>query len=103
MDIPELRPSERAREYNLYKDVERAKIVHGWLFEEKTHRELDEEVLELDRNISKGYQSMGVLHFLGLKKEFHGIFHNVSKPLVISALQENEQDFREVIRYLSMI
>ena len=103
MNIPELRPSERAREYNLYTDIERAKIVHGWLFERKTHRELDEEFLGLDRDISRGYQAMGVLHFLGLKKEFHGIFNNVSKTLAISVLQENEQDFSEIIRYLGMI
>ena len=103
MDIPKLQPSDRYREYNNYKDQDRAKVIHGWLFEGKTHRELDEEVLGLDRYVSKGYQAMGILHFLGLKKEFRGIFRNVSRSTAISALRDDQQDLREVIRYLSII
>ena len=46
-----------------------SKIVHAWLFwTDLGHRELDRDILDFDPLVSKGWQSMGVLHFLDLKK-----------------------------------
>jgi len=64
MNIPKLNPSNRKREYNSYSDDLRAKVVKEWLFTDKTHRDIDEEVLGLNRSFSRGYQSMGILHYL---------------------------------------
>lgn len=69
MNIPKLNPSNRHREYDSYSDDLRSQVIRGWLFSNKTHRQLDEEVLGLDRSISRGFQSMGILHFFGLKAE----------------------------------
>lgn len=69
-------------------------------YSRKNHRQLDEEVLGLDRNISRGYQSMGILHFLGLKADFHGIFQAISESQVIGLLKADEQDFSSVISFL---
>ena len=44
-----------------------ANVVKAWLFDGLTHRQIDDEILGLD--ITKGFQSMGVLHFLGLVGE----------------------------------
>ncbi len=101
--MPELKPSSRSREYNLYKEIQRARVVQGWLFQGKTHRELDEEVLGLDPHVSQGWQSMGILHFLGLKKDFRGLFRDVSKKVAVKVLRDNEQDFVEIIHYINSV
>ena len=76
MNSPLLRPSRRSREYKLYSNEKKSKIIIGWLFtDHKHHRGLDSEVPELDSGISRGNQSVGVLHHLGLKKGFKDIFY----------------------------
>ncbi len=75
-------------------------MIRGWLFTDKTHRELDEEVLGLDRNISRGYQSMGILHFLGLKAEFHGLFNSIAEAQAIELFRADHQDFQTIISFL---
>lgn len=48
MDIPKLKETSRAREYNTYTDTQRAAIVKQYLFDGKSHRRLDEDVLHLN-------------------------------------------------------
>jgi 5-methylcytosine-specific restriction enzyme A len=86
--IPQLQPSGRKREYNSYSDELRSQVIRGWLFTDKTHRELDEEVLGLDKKTSRGYQSMGVLHFLGLKADFHGLFNSIPESKQAALLND---------------
>ncbi len=59
MDIPKLKKTSRAREYNAYTDTQRAAIVKQYLFDGKSHRRLDEDVLHLNSIESRGWQSMG--------------------------------------------
>ena len=100
MNIPKLQPSSRKREYVSYSDDLRSQVIRGWLFSDKTHRELDEEVLGLDKRMSRGYQSMGILHFLGLKVDFHGLFSGISEAEAIDRLQKDDQDFKAIISFL---
>lgn len=72
-DIPSLNPKTRDREYKLYSENLRDKVVYHYLFESKTHRELGKEVLELDAIQSRGSQSMGILQHIGLKGEYRGV------------------------------
>jgi 5-methylcytosine-specific restriction protein A len=103
MDIPKLQPSPRKREYDSYSDELRSQVIRGWLFSNKTHRELDEEVLGLDKSASRGYQSMGVLHFLGLKADFHGLFSNISESQAITFLKNDLQNFSSIISLLEHV
>lgn len=66
-DFPELQPTDRDREFNAYDPVLRGEIIHHYLTQGLTHRELDETFLGLSRESSRGYQSMGILHFVGLR------------------------------------
>ncbi len=100
MNIPKLDPVSRNREYNSYSGELRSQVVDGWLFQGKSHRTLDKEMLGLDPLVSKGYQSMNILHHLGLKKPFRGIFDGWSKASAIKALTEDLQDFRFVLAHL---
>lgn len=66
MNFPTLTRITRDREYNLYSSIIKDNIVYSYLFKGLSHRALDEEFIGLDPVKSKGYQSMGILHFLGL-------------------------------------
>lgn len=101
MIIPKLNPSNRRREYDLRSYDEIAKIVFSFLLTNKgNHRELDKDILGLDPLISHGWQSMGVLHFLGLKNEFKGIFKNYELKDAIKFLKDDPQDFSFIIELL---
>ncbi len=101
MDIPLLDKSNREREYKKYSDYEKSLICKGWLFEGADHRELDKRILDLNPLDSKGFQSMGVLHFLGLKAEFKSIFKSISMSDAVTNLKNNAQDFGRIIDLLN--
>lgn len=101
MVIPKLNPSSRDREYKQRNFEEISQIVQTWLFTNDIgHREMDRDILGLDPLSSKGWQSMGVLHYLGLKKEFKGIFLNSDLNKAIDELKSDEQDFDFIIELL---
>jgi hypothetical protein len=102
MKIPRLEPSLRDREYKQRNFDEVSQIVHTWLFRTDVgHREMDRDILGLDPMHSNGWQSMGVLHFLGLKKEFKGIFSKIDLKHSIKLLEEDHQDFNLIIELLN--
>ncbi|EPY2275041.1 HNH endonuclease [Clostridium sporogenes] len=98
INIPSLKCSNRKREYDLYSDKERDEVIYKYLFEGKSHRILDEEIFSVDPNYSRGWQSMGILHYLGIRNEFKGIFRELEIDDVIEILQkENDEKFSEII------
>lgn len=101
MLIPKLDPSTRDREYKYRNFEEISMVVYTWLFfNDFGHREIDRDILGLDPIFSKGWQSMGVLHYLGLKKGFKGIFQGVELNQAIEFLKSDEQDFSFIIELL---
>lgn len=90
LNIPALKKSSRVREFNSYNQDIKDKIVYFYLFEGKSHRELDEELLNLNSEYSRGWQSMGVLHYMGITNEFKALFTGISIKEAINQL-ENEQ------------
>lgn len=101
MMIPQLNPSKRTREFNSYSFNAKSRIVREWLFnKDRGHREIDRDILGLDPDYTKGWQSMGVLHYLGLDKEFKGIFQGLEIKSVINTLKKNKQNFSEIISHL---
>jgi hypothetical protein len=70
-----LKKSERIREYKDYPANVRGQIAYVFLREKVLgHRSLDQIYLGKDPAYTKGFQSMGILHHLGLVKIHHGIF-----------------------------
>jgi len=101
MPLPKLDPSGRDIEYRQRSFKEISRIVYTWLFiNDAGHREMDRDILGLDPLSSKGWQSMGVLHYLGLKKEFKGIFFNIDLSQAIDQLKSDEQNFSFIIELL---
>ena len=100
MIVPKLKPSGRDREFLKYNNKQRSEVVIGWLFKGEDHRELDIKALSLGFK-TLGFQSMGILHYLGLKKEFKSIFKNHSIKESVSYLELDSQDFSEIIKLLT--
>lgn len=98
--IPPLEPVERSREYNLYSDSVRDRVVYESLFHGRTRRWLDEYVIGLNPDESRGYQAMGILHYIGLKDIHKGIFKGLSLIDAIQLVGKQESDFSLVLSSL---
>jgi hypothetical protein len=91
MSFPQLEISPRDREFRRYSREQRESVVMRYLFEGLSDRSLDEEVLGLDKNISKGFQSMGILKHYGLRLEFKGIFRGMTAKEALDILPNDSQ------------
>lgn len=97
LKFPPLNPSGRVREYRTYKPEIRMRIIYEYLFNSISHRQLDEKVLGLDSKQSRGYQSMGVLHYVGLRNDHKGIFKGWDIEEAIAILEANGLDSDHII------
>lgn len=102
-DIPNLKTNVRDREYKLYSENLRDKVVYEYLFNAKTHRELDREVLDLDSLQSRGFQSMGILHYIGLKGEYKGFFKGLKLMDVLVELERMGEPFTTLLLILKRV
>lgn len=101
--LPQLQPSGREREFNSYHDELKAKVIFEHLVNGLTHRELDEVVLDLDKEKSKGLQSMNILHYLGIKADYKGIFEGKELNEVLNILMEQGAAYGETVRLLTLL
>ena len=102
--LPKLQPSNRNREFLERSKFERARIVESWLMSgQLSHRAMDDLLLGLNPLETRGWKSMGVLAYLGLKKEFKGLFFGQSLEVAIKALQEDDQNFDLVVDCLEQL
>ncbi|MFD2046459.1 HNH endonuclease [Ornithinibacillus salinisoli] len=95
--FPTLKPNSRNREYNNYDIDIHSKVIFEYLFNERSHRWIDENVINIDPNYSRGYQSMGILHFIGLQDTHKGIFNGISVDEAIRLLSTINDNNVEVI------
>ena len=98
MDFPPLERQPRDSEYNRYASS-RAEIVRRWLFLGSTYREMDRDILGIPDNKYKGFQSMSILHHIGLNRSHQGFFKNKSYEQAIESLKDNT-DCGEVLSYI---
>lgn len=104
MNIPKLNRSNRSREYMQYNQVIIDNIVYDYLFYGLSHRKLDEKYTNMDSSYSRGYQSMGILHYLGLRNDFKGIFinHNITDTITVLK-NTNDNHYIQIIEILNRI
>lgn len=81
----------RPREFNEFSDEQRECVVYGWIVEGKSTRQLDSEFLCPGKDY-RGYKSMGILHYLGLRREHQGIFKGVPIVDVLASLMQYATD-----------
>lgn len=101
LNIPKLQFSNRSREYDSCEEERRDQIIYAYLFEGKSHRKLDDEYANIDSNYSRGWLSMGILHYMGMRKEFKGIFSEVDIITAINELKDlNDGNYNLLIEAL---
>jgi len=88
-EIPLPEPVSRKREFLSYSEQKRNEVVYEYLFSGNTHRWIDEHTLELDPEWSRGYQAMGILHHLGLKNAFKGLFKGLSVAEAVELIKQD--------------
>ena len=103
MIIPPLKRKNRDREFNTYSEALRAKVIYNYLFNGMSHRALDDKIIGLDPDESKGWQSMNILHFLGMRKEYKNIFSGYKINDAISNLaKDKNKDILLIIKHLEV-
>jgi 5-methylcytosine-specific restriction enzyme A len=102
VQIPILDRSDRSREFDKYADVERARVVYEYLFNGLSHRALDKIILGLSSKKSRGWQSMGILHYLGIRDDFKSLFKNYELYEAIAELAKLDEHYKNIAYYLSI-
>ena len=92
MNFPPLNKSDRDREFKQYTSIIHANVVYNYLFNNMSHRALDKNIIGLDSVKTKGWQSMGILHYIGLQNEHKNIFAHTNIENAIEYLLENNYD-----------
>ena len=100
MFLPELKCSTRKTEYSRCDEYTIAAIVYEWLFTDSTHREIDRNILKIDSYKSKGYQSMSILHYLGLRHDIHSKFNGYSIGKVLELIENKRSEYFFFFFYL---
>lgn len=96
--FPPLRPVSRSREYRSIQPEIRDKIVYQYLFNGLSHRVLDEKVVGHNPDYTRGWVSMGVLHYLGLFDEHKAFFQGYELLDAITILRNQDTyAFRSII------
>lgn len=92
-EFPPLIVESRRREYDRYYVHTRSIVVYEFLFNARSSRWLDENILGLNSEKSKGYASFGVLKFIGLGAVHKGLFGGESINQVLRVLEGKDESF----------
>lgn len=104
MEIPVLEKSGRNREYESYTSDQCFKVIKGYIFDGLSYRKIEEKILGLDSDYFRGYQAMGILHYLGITDEFKGLFKGMSLSDAILELKSKADiSYNDLIGILSGI
>lgn len=100
--FPPLQPTGRGREFNQYSLSDHREVVYHYLFHGLSHRSLDKEILGLDPAYSRGFQSMSILHFLGLVDVHKHFFEGCPLEDALATLRPftNEEAYLLIYSYL---
>ena len=95
-------------EYNKYTEREHIECVYAYLFLQQTYRDIDENVLKLDKNKTSGRQSNAILGTLGLndnhKKYFANKLNGATIEEGIEILKnENDKEYKQIIDLLDKL
>ncbi len=100
--FPPLQQTGRGREFNQYSIDDHREVVYHYLFTGLSHRALDRDILGLDPSYSKGFQSMNILHFLGLVDAHKHFFEGCPIDDALRTLKPhtNEEAYLLIYSYL---
>jgi 5-methylcytosine-specific restriction protein A len=90
--FPQLIRKPRDREYKKYAEQLRDNVVYEYLFNGKSHRWLDENILDESADYSRGWFSMGMLHYLGIVDAHKGFFKGIEVIDAIKRLMDQDSE-----------
>lgn len=90
--IPGLKFTENIKKYEKYSVEKREAVVYDYLFNGSSHRWLDEHILGCDSSYTRGWDSMAILHHLGLINSHKGIFKECKLEVAIHNLEEQKDE-----------
>ena len=89
------------RKYSLIKKYGESivsKVVYNFLFFDKTYRDMDAYILNLDSSKTNGYESMGIVRHYGLNANHKNIFGKYRIDKAIDILKKNGiNEYKEII------
>ena len=92
------------RKYSLIKKYGESivsKVVYNFLFFDKTYRDMDAYILNLDSSKTNGYESMGIVRHYGLNANHKNIFGKYRIDKAIDILKKNGiNEYKEIIDIL---
>lgn len=101
MIVPELKITENVRKFERHNKNKRIEVVYDYLFNGHSHRWLDEHILGQDSSYTRGWNSMAILHHIGLIDVHKGIFKEYTVEQAIEVLtQQNDEMFEPIIEML---
>lgn len=98
--VPQLRFSSRKGDWDLLSQSLRDSMVHAYLFDGLSLRELDEAYLLLDSDKTKGFESFVILRHLGLGGEFKGLYQGFKLSEAIASLRAMGEDYKHLVEAL---
>lgn len=89
------------RLFDTYTFEQKSQVVKGFLFDGKSHCQLDTEILGLDGDQTRGWRSGNLLRHLGLTKDYKNLFEEYSVEEAIYLLESDaSDDFSDIIAFL---
>lgn len=101
MIVPALKVVDYERRYSKYSRNQVIEVLYHYLCEGKSHRWIDEFVLEQEGKQIKGYQAMAILHHLGVVKIHKGFFKGCTLEETVAVLRQ--QDDKSFINIISIL
>jgi 5-methylcytosine-specific restriction protein A len=96
--FPNLIKSDRSRETKKYSVEQVDLVIYRYLTETETsHRKLDEDILKQDNTYSRGYESMSILHHVGLVDAHKGFFDTDIENMINQLESQDSTEFAEII------
>src|SRR5699024_742036 len=94
--FPDLTPSSRSGEYNEHKKVKNEDVFE-YLFNYRSHRWLDANVLDLNPEESHGTESSDVLHYIGIQGVNKCYYENTDIQEAINLRENQEGKFTSIM------
>lgn len=109
MNFPDLEPNKnkKVKAKLSYTEHKKSLVVWTWLFDEKSHRDIDEKVLKESQS-SNGKYSCNILQSLGLTSKHKSFFLGKSNEDAIECLrkidcQETKSYIQTIIDYINLV
>ena len=92
------------KKYFKYTENERLSVIRGYVFDKYTQKDLDIEILGTNPDSHKGRESNNIIRYIGLNRQFRGLFSGMSLQRSILELKSTkDSQYDELISILKLL